>query len=245
MTVLRVLVDPPGGAAWNMAVDDALLQRGAAPTLRLYGWSPHAVSLGWFQRFVDFRDLPVGTPVVRRRTGGGAIHHGDEVTFALALDADVLPRDVADSYRLLHDAVVEALSRVGVASQRIPAGHAPTPRPSDRWCFSDAGRDDLVTPRGKLLGSAQRRLRTPRARVLHHGSLVLQRPALTPFVAAVADAVPPDPAFRARLQHELVAALAGVLALEPTPGQLTAEEFALASELERTCYGNPAFTAQR
>ena len=42
-------------------------------------------------------------------------------------------------------------------------------------------------PRGKLLGSAQRRVRAPHPRLLHHGSLVLRRPAATPFVAAVED----------------------------------------------------------
>ena len=44
---LRVLRDEPAPAAWNMAVDDALLQLADEPTLRLYGWWPHAVSLGW------------------------------------------------------------------------------------------------------------------------------------------------------------------------------------------------------
>jgi lipoate-protein ligase A len=241
---LRLLVDPPAAAAWNMAVDEALLRLATEPTLRLYGWAPHAVSLGYFQRIGDFADLPPGTPVVRRLTGGGAIHHGDELTFTLALDAELLPRDVAASYVLLHDAVVAALAATGVASARLPAGHGQSPRPDQRWCFAEAGRDDLVTARGKLLGSAQRRVQRPRPRVLHHGSLVLQRPALTPFVAAVADVAPPDP-LRQPLRDRVAAHLARALGLPLRPGELTAAERAMAAELRTSRYENPAFVSMR
>lgn len=241
---LRLLVDAPAAPAWNMAVDEALLALATEPTLRLYGWAPHAVSLGYFQRAADFADLPAGTPIVRRLTGGGAIHHGDELTFSLALDAWLLPRDVAASYVLLHDAIVAALAEAGVASARLPAGHGQSPRPDQRWCFAEAGRDDLVTARGKLLGSAQRRVQRPRPRVLHHGSLVLQRPSLTPFVAAIADVAPPDP-LRQALRERLAEHLARALGLPLQPGELTAAERALAAELQASRYENPAFVRLR
>jgi lipoyl(octanoyl) transferase len=243
--MLRVLRDPPGPAAWNMGVDDALLQLGGPPTLRLYGWSPPAVSLGWFQRLADFADLPAGTVVVRRLTGGGAIHHGDELTFALVLPADRLPRDVAASYVLVHDAVVAALAAIGVPCERVLAGKPPGARPEARWCFAAAGRSDLVTPAGKLLGSAQRRISVPQPRVLHHGSLVLHRPALTPFVAAVDDLASIDAAHRDRLQAAVVAHLAAALEMTPQPGILSAAERALAGRLAEQRYGDPAFTANR
>src|SRR6188768_1525357 len=115
-----------------MAVDEALLALAALPTLRLYRWWPHAVSLGWFQRAEDFADLPPGTPIVRRLTGGGAIHHGDELTFSLAIDARWLPRDVAASYRLLHLAAVDALHRAGVDSHLVASGELPGARPGQR-----------------------------------------------------------------------------------------------------------------
>jgi lipoate-protein ligase A len=233
---LRVLRDEPAPATWNMAVDDALLQRAAEPTLRLYGWWPHAVSLGWFQRFADFADLPPGTPIVRRRTGGGAIHHGDELTFALVLPAALLPGDVAESYVLLHDAIRTALADCGIACKRLDAGHAPTPRPIARWCFAEPGRDDLVTSRGKLLGSAQRRVQRPSPRVLHHGSLVVRSPALTPFVAAIADAHAVDAALRQQLADRLIHHFARVLALEPRTSALSTDETALARQLQRTLY---------
>lgn len=241
---LRILPFAPAAPAWNMAVDEALLELAEEPVLRLYGWSPHAVSLGYFQQLADFADLPPGTPIVRRLTGGGAIHHGDELTFTLALDADLLPRDVAQSYVVLHDAVVAALASLDVPCTRLERGHAPSARPTDRWCFHTAGRDDLVTPRGKLLGSAQRRIQRTRARVLHHGSLVLERPALTPFTAAVADRTPPEP-LRAPLCAALVANFAAVLRLEPRPGVLSVAETALATALRTSRYEDPAFLARR
>lgn len=242
--ILRLLVDPPAPAAWNMAVDEAMLTLGNAPTLRLYSWAPYAVSLGYFQRAADFADLPAGTTIVRRLTGGGAIHHGDELTFSLALDATLLPPSVAESYVLLHDAVVGTLAELGIPSERVAAGHGQSPRPADRWCFASAGRDDLITPRGKLLGSAQRRIQQPRPRVLHHGSLVLQRPSLTPFVAAIADARHTD-ALLPDLRTRLATNLARALELELVPGELTAAERALAAHLQVARYENPAFVQLR
>ena len=62
--LLRVIRDEPAPAPWNMGVDEALLALATVPTLRLYGWSPHAVSLGYFQRYADFADVPAGTGMV-------------------------------------------------------------------------------------------------------------------------------------------------------------------------------------
>jgi lipoate-protein ligase A len=241
---LRVIRDEPGPAAWNMAVDEALLLHGEVPTLRLYGWAPHAVSLGFFQRAADFADLPPGTTLVRRLTGGGAIHHGDEITFALCVDADRLPREVEASYRLLHDAAVAALQDHGVVSQRRTGGDLPTARPSEKWCFRTPGRDDVVTHAGKLLGSAQRRIASPRPRVLHHGSLVVQRPSLTPFAAALAD-TNVDGQLAARVRETLVERFAAALGLSATPGTLTATERAAAERLRRDRYEDPTFLRAR
>lgn len=228
---MRLIVHEPSEAAWNMAVDEALLVAGIEPTLRFYGWSPHAVSLGYFQRIEEFRDLPPDTPVVRRLTGGGAIHHGDEITFSLTLDAASLPRDIGASYRLLHDAAVAALAAAGVPSRRLVAGPTTSRNPADRWCFAQPGRDDVVTERGKLLGSAQRRIRFPRARVLHHGSIVLNRPELTPFAGATADATTCTAAFAQGLRDLLGAHISRALAMDLQPGALTTAEQTLATRL--------------
>ena len=67
----RLLVEPDGDGATNMATDEALLDaylspqgRDAAPTLRLYGWNPANVvrpaSLGanWDVRFMIIPAVP-------------------------------------------------------------------------------------------------------------------------------------------------------------------------------------------
>ncbi len=208
--VLRVLDSGAGAPEFNMALDDLLLAHPGPPTLRLYAWQPFGLSLGWFQPLEPFLGVPGEHRIVRRRTGGGAIYHGDELTFALTLDARDLPSDIGASYDLIHGAVQRALAQVGVATQLLPnaAGglHA---RPRELWCFAEPGAHDLVSARDgrKLVGSAQRRVRAPHARVLHHGSIVLRTPPATPFCAAVADYVDP-----ARARDPLAAALIAELA---------------------------------
>jgi lipoyl(octanoyl) transferase len=240
-----VLIDEPAAAAWNMAVDAALLELAEHPTLRIYGWQPHAVSLGYFQRIADFADLPADTPIVRRTTGGGAIHHGDELTFSLALPAHKLPNNIAASYALLHDAIVRALQSIGVTSRRSPTGSAAAARPAGRWCFASPVRDDLITTTGKLLGSAQRRTNGQQQRVLHHGSLVLRQPTLTPFVAAVADQIEVTTEVRARLRDALITELTKVLGMQPRAGVRSAAEDAMAMQLRREQFDHPDFLHRR
>lgn len=242
--ILRRIDEPAIAAAANMARDEALLL-GDDVALRLYGWFPHAVSLGYFQARSDFADLPPEVPVVRRLTGGGAIFHGDEVTYALALPADALPADVEESYALLHDAVVSALADVGVDATRLRHGTAPGARAKSRWCFFEPGRHDIVDAQGrKLVGSAQRRVQTPHGpRVLHHGSIVLRRPATTPFVAAVEDQAPVSCA-RA-LSDRLAARIAAVLGMEMRPDTLDADEERAAAILRQDRYESDSHNAMR
>jgi len=214
VSVLHVLDTGPGEPEANMALDESLLHHCRGPVLRFYGWSPHAVSLGRFQQLADFEDVAPETPVVRRMTGGGAIHHADEVTYALALDAGDFPTDLAASYALVHDVFVEALGQLGVRCHRLREGKQAGARPIRRWCFAEPGAGDLVDDAGrKLLGSAQRRVRLPADRVLQHGSLPLQPSPLTPFTAAVGHQA--DPAdLVAALQQAVATGLASALGLD-------------------------------
>lgn len=242
---LRVLDDDRSPASWNMALDEALLAMAGEPTLRLYGWHPHAVSLGWFQRRTDFADLGPDVPMVRRTTGGGAIHHGDELTYALVADSALLPGCVETVYVLVHDAITAALRRLGVPAERLLDGHAPSARPSSRWCFADPGRHDVVGGDGrKLVGSAQRRTAQPTARTLLHGSIVLRAPALTPFVAAVDEHVDAAAAERA-LRRELPVRIGEALGFEPAAGAIRDAEAAMARTLARTQHDSGARLARR
>src|SRR5262245_54465723 len=107
---LHLFRDPPLDGPTNMARDEALLYSDAArpAALRLYGWTPPTISLGYFQASEEVRSLPAevrGLAVVRRPTGGGAILHDREVTYCLILTDDhaLARRAPADLYRVVHE----------------------------------------------------------------------------------------------------------------------------------------------
>src|ERR1700732_3231664 len=99
-TAWRLLLDPPASGAWNMAVDEVLLdgmaEGTAPPTIRFYEWAPACLSLGYFQAFevVDVDGCRrLGVDVVRRPTGGRANLHDRELTYSVALPASGLGHD--------------------------------------------------------------------------------------------------------------------------------------------------------
>lgn len=82
-------------AAENMAIDEAILEahlQGAVPpTLRLYGWAPPAVSLGYGQKLPDPARQRIeqrGFDIVRRATGGRAVLHFNELTYSFVSSID-------------------------------------------------------------------------------------------------------------------------------------------------------------
>lgn len=228
-----------------MAIDEALLVAGGPPTLRLYGWSPPGLSIGYFQEASPFREIPGHHVLVRRPTGGGAIYHRDELTFALTLDTSLLPGSLADSYRVIHDAAAAALDRIGVTVRWALDGVSSEQPANSPWCFANPCRSDLVdSSLRKILGSAQRRIRRPHPRTLNHGSIVIRRPEATPFCAAVEDQASPD-AVVSDLEEYLASEVANGLALHPQPGEATREELDLARQLMERRYGNAAFTHRR
>ncbi|MEP0845528.1 MAG: lipoate--protein ligase family protein [Phycisphaerae bacterium] len=177
---LHVFRDPPLDGPTNMARDEHLLYAdGLAPAcVRIYGWEPPTISLGYFQSHAEVARLPAdvrGLAVVRRMTGGGAILHDQEITYCLVVH-DALPaahRAPVELYRLVHRCFQAALHELGVSTELAPESYPlPTPRSGPFFCFERPGRTDLLLGGRKLLGSAQRRIP---GRVLQHGSLLLDR----------------------------------------------------------------------
>ena len=122
MIECRLLIDPPGAGAWNMAVDEMLLEWSAAQggcCLRLYRWQEATLSLGYFQEYQDRggHGPSRNCPVVRRLTGGGAIVHDAELTYSLVVPAGhplAARRDAL--YQAAHGALVETLAALGIAA---------------------------------------------------------------------------------------------------------------------------------
>jgi lipoate-protein ligase A len=203
---LRLLMDAPRSGVENMAIDEAMLlsaDAGGEATLRLYAWSEPTVSLGYFQKWGEWRGQAsplVALPAVRRITGGGAIVHADELTYSLALPlagphlaALGGGEHVTGLYQGFHAAIAGAAVRLGAQAGALsPAGrevktaagggHADEPF----LCFARRSRYDLVAAGRKVVGSAQRCL--SRA-VLQHGSVILRANGAESGPAGLADAL--------------------------------------------------------
>jgi len=161
-----------------MGVDEALLRssHAGAVTLRLYAWEGPWLSLGYAQsaeplRVEHCRAANVG--LVRRATGGAAVLHGSDLTYAVAAPTNVLPAGLLGAYQLVAGALIEVLRSVGVdARQSIARPRAgATARVFDCFLQPAAGEICAGPPPGrKLVGSAQRRVG---GAVLQHGSIRL------------------------------------------------------------------------
>jgi len=173
----KCILSGPGHPHVNMALDEALLEahRPGERTLRLYGWDPHALSLGYFQKAAEARETLASHPglvLTRRPTGGGAIVDADDLTYALVADAPACAGASRDLYARMNRAIVEALRGMGVdAGER---GGEPGARGSAFLCFERHADFDVTVGGGKIAGSAQRR---KGAAVLQHGSILLKTPA--------------------------------------------------------------------
>jgi lipoate-protein ligase A len=206
---LRVLLEPDLPGAENMRRDAELLEacetgRATGAVLRLYSWKPAAVSVGAMQDPARLLDLELcraaGIDVVRRPTGGRAVLHADEITYAVvAATAD--PRfgtGLAGANATIGACLVAALGRLGIAAQLSRPTRDPQRRLLQRPCFVSAGRAEVLVDGRKLLGSAQRRLRRA---FLQHGSLLVG-PAHEGLVELLA-ASRSDAAFAAAMRDSL------------------------------------------
>jgi lipoate-protein ligase A len=222
-----------------MAADE-LLAAAAADRgdmcVRLYGWTPTTVSLGGFQRSAEARAEPAiaGSPLVRRPSGGGAIVHGTDLTYAAAVPK-ALPWGGSPQllYDALHEAMRAALLGCGIEVALWRPGPPPTTPPHGAafFCFDRRASGDLVwlgaeagggRPH-KVMGSAQRRLART---VLQHGSLLLRRnrdvgpPAGHPGLADLVPGFQPEAAVRPLAERWLAgvaAALGARVVEEPGP----------------------------
>jgi lipoate-protein ligase A len=125
----RLILDGDLGGAQNMARDLAMLEAVAdgesPPTLRLYGWSPPCLSLGRHQS-LDAADIDFcrtrGIDLVRRPTGGRAVLHHHELTYALIarLGREPIPSRLQDAYRTICGALVRWCTGMGIAAELTP-----------------------------------------------------------------------------------------------------------------------------
>jgi lipoate-protein ligase A len=170
-----LLLDAPAAGAWNMALDQALLEhaeRTGVATLRLYAWEPATLSFGRNEPATRRYDRTaierLGLPTVRRPTGGRAVWHDDEVTYAVAAPSEGFG-NLRQAYHEIHAMLAEALAAIGAPVGL--AGDRPAVGVGAGACFASAAGGEVVAlGGGKVVGSAQ--VRGERA-FLQHGSIIL------------------------------------------------------------------------
>jgi lipoate-protein ligase A len=181
----RLLPFHVADGAWNMAADETLLEAAAAgvASFRLYGWSRPTLSLGYFQRSIASRAYPrLGELAwVRRPSGGAALVHHLEVTYAFALPAGLPWQKRGESWlKTMHGILRDALATLGV-SVRL-CGDAEERKLGDVLCFLHQTPGDLLLGESKIGGSAQRK---QRGALLQHGSILLAASPFTPQLPGI------------------------------------------------------------
>jgi len=159
-----------------MAIDQALLEeadRSGRAVLRLYRWDPPCLSIGRNEPALTRYDRAaiarLGLDIVRRPTGGRAVWHEHEVTYAVAAPI-VAFGSLRQSYYWIHERLAAALRALGV--EATLASDHPTARPPDRQgpCFASLVGGEILAAGRKVIGSAQVR---QGAAFLQHGSILL------------------------------------------------------------------------
>ncbi|MGB3615687.1 MAG: lipoate--protein ligase family protein [Elainellaceae cyanobacterium] len=178
----------------QMAIDSWLLrqcEQGQPPTLRFYRWERPTVSLGYLQKSSPEHWIMLqqnyGFDIVRRPTGGRAVLHCGDLTYAVVARYQQGRR--REIYQHLCEFLIRGWRSLGIELHYGEAGHNYRHEPN---CFGVATPADLVDSQGhKFIGSAQRYGRnTHRDRpVLQHGSMQLS-PNAELFTALFAEAAP-------------------------------------------------------
>lgn len=180
----RLIVDEPGDGQRNMAVDEALLAHAAeaGPTIRLYGFRPPTLSVGRLQPLRPGPGAPgllgpeglqrlrdEGITLVRRPTGGQAVLHDRELTYAVVLGrSHVRPFAKREIYRFVASLLVRGLLLLGIAGQPSRDRRGGLRQPD---CFQATGEYEIASAaQRKLIGSAQLLTRDAS---LQHGAIPL------------------------------------------------------------------------
>jgi lipoate-protein ligase A len=158
----------------NMAVDLALLDQAELGEgwFRLYTWNPHCLSFGRHEpasRRYDLKRIQgLGLDTVRRPTGGRAVWHAHELTYAVAAPHRWFG-SLREAYESIHTLLAGALRSLGVPAALAPRGRTATLDSGP--CFAQPAGGEVLVSQRKIIGSAQLR-RGPA--LLQHGSILLE-----------------------------------------------------------------------
>ena len=196
--------------SWQMAIDAWLLENSleqgptAAPLLRFYRWSRPTLSLGRHQRLIEphWQQLALEgqLQLVRRPSGGRAVLHGGDLTYALIWPG--APTQRRQAYQWACEWLRQGFAAIGLP---LDFGSEPATGQSGN-CFASGTAADLIHPCGaKRIGSAQL---WRRGHLLQHGSILIDPPAALwrQVFAAAPPPLPPLPIGTQDLERTLMEA---------------------------------------
>jgi lipoate-protein ligase A len=172
-------------AAYHMARDLELAERlrddpTAPNVLRFYTWKPYAISLGYQQdeSSIDTDACKKASiDIIRRPTGGRAVYHSEELTYAV-----IMRFEPGEGIYAVHNKIAEALLEMlqPVCDNKLQLTSARDTTPireayksgtlTNIACFTSTARYEITYNGKKVVGSAQRRFGNA---VLQHGSILL------------------------------------------------------------------------
>jgi lipoate-protein ligase A len=246
MVPLRLLPFQSAVGPTLMAQDEALLHSATAgiATLRFYAWNEPTLSLGYFQSAALRKNVPHldELPWVRRATGGAALVHHHELTYALALppgspwhDPHPLPWTCR-----FHQILAEVLHKGwNLTVKRVNCGEER--KLGEVLCFLDQTRGDLLADGHKIAGSAQRK---QRGAILQHGGILLRQSRYTPELPGIAELLGLDLAPQ-ELADEMTQAIAQEINASIVPDNWTDHERATAEAIAQERYRNPEWNNKR
>jgi lipoate-protein ligase A len=179
----RLLLDldgRPGG--FNMAADEhfalVLPASGFEAVLRFYRWSTPTVSLGCHQ-LVDAIQLErcreLGWDVVYRPTGGRALLHDRDLSYAIAVRSENHSYELFRRlYKQVGDAIVQALGELGLEAAVTVPDPIKARREGDLragLCLDSRVRGEVTVSGKKIAAAAQH---VYRQSLLQHGSIMLE-----------------------------------------------------------------------
>ncbi len=159
-----------------MTVDYALLRRAkeGVAFLRLYRWAPPCLSFGRNEpatvRYDREEIERLGLATVRRPTGGRAVWHDAEITYAVAAPNSTFG-SLLETYNIIHTTLASALHRLGIRAQLAGRPSSRASSLSSGACFVAPARGEVVVAGRKLVGSAQVR---EGESFLQHGSILIE-----------------------------------------------------------------------
>ena len=172
-------------AAMNMAIDEALLDS-KLPVLRVYGWKPAAISIGYNQDLMKHINIEackkLGIDIVRRPTGGKAVLHAApemELTYSVIIDLNdknydsdkIIPKlhkdSILESYKIISKGILNALQSLGISAVMKETKPIKT---ETAICFNEPSWYEILSTNKKIVGSAQRRIN---GKILQHGAILI------------------------------------------------------------------------